>query len=51
MFDNTDVNVRVLHKSNTVHAMEGIQCVAPSTSINAQVKCQRIQNVCLVPFF
>lgn len=38
VFDNADVNIRTLDGLNTFHAMGGIQCITPDTSIETQVK-------------
>jgi hypothetical protein len=49
VFDNADVNVRTLDGLNTFHAMGGIKCITPSTSVETQVEVERITSGTFVP--
>lgn len=44
VFDNADVNVRTLDGLNTFHAMGGIQCISPGTSVETDIKVSRIRD-------
>lgn len=44
VFDNADVNVRTLDGLNTFHAMGGIQCITPKSSVEIQTKVDRIAS-------
>lgn len=44
VFDNADVNVRTLDGLNTFHAMGGVQCITPDSSVETQLKVARISS-------
>lgn len=41
VFDNAHINIRTLDGLNTFHAMRGIQCITPHSSVQMQVNVER----------
>lgn len=44
VFDNADVNVRTLDGLNTFHAMGGVQCITPGSSVDTKVTVQKVSS-------
>ena len=44
-FDNADHNTNILDSQNTFHAMGGIMCVTPSSSVTSESSIQKLNTI------
>lgn len=44
VFDNADVNIETIDGLNTFHAMGGIQCITPFTSVFFETNIKKIKT-------
>lgn len=45
VFDNADVNVDTIDGSNTFHAMGGIQCITPHSSVRSETRIPKLPKI------